>query len=57
MLALPAISTGIHGFPVQRAAEIAVGMMRAHVEQTSLQRVLLVCFSEEAIRAYERALG
>jgi O-acetyl-ADP-ribose deacetylase len=54
-IAFPAISTGIYGFPADRAAQIAVASIRAHLEvDSSLQRVILVAFdvqTETLIRA------
>ena len=44
-IAFPCISTGIYGFPAERAAAIAVAEVVGHVGQ--LQRVLLVAFSEQ----------
>ena len=43
-IAFPAISTGIYGFPSDRAAHIAVATLRAVVRQD--QAVTLVAFSE-----------
>ncbi|RMC36435.1 O-acetyl-ADP-ribose deacetylase [Paracoccus alkanivorans] len=53
-IAFPAISTGIYGFPPDRAARIAVETIRAHGE--SLQ-VTLVAFDEVTARYLEEALG
>jgi O-acetyl-ADP-ribose deacetylase (regulator of RNase III) len=57
-IAFPAISTGIYGFPLDRAAQIAVRTVREFPgsNQTSIQRVLLVCFGEESRTAFDRAL-
>lgn len=53
-IAFPAISTGIYGFPPDRAARIAVETIRTHGE--SLQ-VTLVAFDHAAARYLEEALG
>jgi O-acetyl-ADP-ribose deacetylase (regulator of RNase III) len=45
-IAFPAISTGIYGFPVERAAAIAARTCAAH--QGELERVLLVAFDESS---------
>jgi O-acetyl-ADP-ribose deacetylase (regulator of RNase III) len=50
-LAFPAISTGIYGFPADRAARIAVGTVAA--EAAGVTRVLFCCFSPDAA-AYHR---
>jgi O-acetyl-ADP-ribose deacetylase (regulator of RNase III) len=56
-IAFPAISTGIYGFPVERAARIAVAEVKAHLEQHALpEKVLLVAFSDRTRGAYESAI-
>ncbi len=57
-IAFPAISTGVYGYPVERAARIAVGAVRAFLAgDDSLRKVMLVCYNPEACRALQRALG
>lgn len=57
-VAFPAISTGIFGYPLEEAAEVA---LRAVIEEAeSLQNVRLVrfvLFGEEELEVYERALS
>lgn len=56
-LAFPGISTGIYGFPVERAANIAVTTVRAAIEAfPTLKKVLFCCFSEADLAVYERVL-
>jgi O-acetyl-ADP-ribose deacetylase (regulator of RNase III) len=56
-IAFPAISTGAYGFPVERAAEIAVREVRAALERfLEIEKVYFVCFSERAREIYELAL-
>src|SRR6185437_8800593 len=43
-IAFPAISTGIYGFPAQRAAEIAVRTVKQHAKESGVERVEFVCF-------------
>lgn len=51
-VAFPAISTGVYGFPADRAAHIAVRTIRAFLEdEETPERVLLVAFGEESHRA------
>ncbi len=56
-VAFPSISTGIYGFPLDRAAPIAVREVRAFMEGDpgdAIDRVVFVCFdarTEEAYRA------
>jgi O-acetyl-ADP-ribose deacetylase (regulator of RNase III) len=55
-LAFPAISTGAFGFPIERAAEIAIREVRAGLTKAqSLQRVLLVCFDRDAEETFRAA--
>lgn len=56
-VAFPAISTGAYGFPAERAARIAVAVIRGFLENRPGPRVRLVAFSEECARILERALG
>ena len=57
-LAFPAISTGVYGFPKNRAAGIAIRETQKELsENNELQRVLFVCFNSETRVAYEKALG
>ncbi len=56
-LALPAISTGVYGFPKEAAAIIAVRETRAALAARPELKVILVCFNEETRRAYEEALN
>ncbi|MDA1003569.1 MAG: O-acetyl-ADP-ribose deacetylase [Chloroflexi bacterium] len=56
-VAFPAISTGIFGFPVTRAAAIAVRVVNAFVASSdALDRVLFVCFDDATEAAYRATL-
>jgi O-acetyl-ADP-ribose deacetylase len=56
-IAFPSISTGAYGFPMERAARIAVTEIRKILErETSVERVLLVCFGQEAFHVHLCAL-
>ncbi|MDH5655580.1 MAG: O-acetyl-ADP-ribose deacetylase [Spirochaetia bacterium] len=56
-VAFPSISTGIYGFPVQRAAAIAVKTVLDFLGRNEMPRqVLFACFNEEAVKAHEKAL-
>jgi O-acetyl-ADP-ribose deacetylase (regulator of RNase III) len=57
-IAFPAISTGIYGFPIDRASKIAVAEVKSHLEQHKLpEKVLLVAFSDTTRDAYESAIA
>jgi len=56
-IALPSISTGAYGFPMDRAARIAVSETRKFLEEnSSAERVLLVCFGQCAWDTCSKAL-
>jgi O-acetyl-ADP-ribose deacetylase (regulator of RNase III) len=57
-IAFPAISTGIFGFPRDRAAEIAVREVRASLaEQGPVRRVILCSFDDVGAELYRAALA
>ncbi len=56
-IAFPAISTGIYGFPQERAARIAVDTVKAHVDQSGVEVVNFVCFDDRTLGIYEQALA
>ncbi len=48
-IAFPSISTGAYGFPMKRAAKIAVTEIKRFLEKGSkIEKVLLVCFGQRA---------
>jgi O-acetyl-ADP-ribose deacetylase (regulator of RNase III) len=53
-VAFPAISTGVYGFPRERAAGIAVDTLRE--SPTAVRDVLLVAFDDQTRVLYERRL-
>ena len=56
-IAFPSISTGIYGFPIERAARIALREMLAFLRSNPpFERVLAVCFSERDLAVYQEAL-
>jgi O-acetyl-ADP-ribose deacetylase (regulator of RNase III) len=57
-IAFPSISTGAYGFPMDRAARIAIRETRAFLDtHAEIEKVLLVCFGADALRIHEEALA
>ena len=57
-IAFPAISTGIYGFPLARASEIAARECARALEQDSFwQRIVLVAFREEDAEVLRARVG
>lgn len=57
-VAFPAISTGIYGFPIERAAAIAVSTVRAFKSPGSrLRTVVFCCYSASDLAVYQRLLA
>ena len=57
-VAFPSISTGIYGFPAERAARIAVETVDAALGTRScVERVVFCCFSQEAAGFHRAALA
>ncbi len=56
-IAFPAISTGIYGFPPDKAAQIASRVAREFLaENTAMDRIVFVCFDSETEEHYKSAL-
>ncbi len=57
-VALPAISTGIYGFPLPDAAKISVGAAQEFARSAhTVERIVFCLYDETALAAFERALG
>ena len=53
----PSISTGVYHFPLDKAAEIAIGTIAAYLrEHPEIRRVRMVCFDLRTKAFYDRAL-
>lgn len=56
-IAFPSISTGAYGFPVRRAARIAVRELRNCLDRfENIEDVRIICFGSDTFAAYELAL-
>ncbi|MGB8702423.1 MAG: macro domain-containing protein [Thermosynechococcaceae cyanobacterium] len=56
-IAFPSISTGSYGFPVERAANIALSeSIRFLQKNLSLEKIIFVCFDAKTYEAYSKAL-
>lgn len=54
-IAFPAISTGIYGFPLERAAKIAIHEVRAFLEENdSISKIIFICFDERTFDIYKK---
>ena len=57
-IAFPAISTGVYGFPLQRATRIALRETRANLDSDDpVSQVIFVCFGDEACATYQQELN
>jgi len=56
-LAFPSISTGAYGFPIEKAAPIALNEVKKNLpENEFIQRVIFVLFSENDFQIYQNLL-
>lgn len=57
-IAFPAISTGVYGYPIDKATEIAVATVTESLrELSSIDEVRFCCFSEADLGVYQSALS
>jgi O-acetyl-ADP-ribose deacetylase len=57
-LAFPAISTGVFGFPPERAAKIAIKSVRNFLLVNEyIEKIIFVCFDEQTFSLYEQVLS
>jgi O-acetyl-ADP-ribose deacetylase (regulator of RNase III) len=56
-VAFPAISTGVYGYPVEWAAEVALGTTRDELaNHPEIEEVRFVLFSDEHLQAFQQHL-
>lgn len=57
-VAFPSISTGVYGFPVERAAPLALGAARAYAAEhpAAFDRLTWALFDERTLQAFRQAL-
>lgn len=56
-IAFPSISTGAYGFPMERAAKIAVSEVKRFLDNNqSLERVIFVCFDKKTYQCYKQLI-
>jgi len=54
-IAFPNVSTGVYGFPKEKAAEIAMRVVREYIDQYSeLDELIFCCFDDENFSIYSK---
>jgi O-acetyl-ADP-ribose deacetylase (regulator of RNase III) len=57
-MAFPSISTGVYGYPIEKAAPIALGTVIRHLQEpSSLELVVFVLFSAADYGVYAQTLA
>ncbi len=57
-IAFPNISTGVYGFPKQKAAQIAIKTTRKFLDMhQQISEVIFVCFDDENLQLYQNLLA
>ena len=56
-VAFPNISTGVYGFPKERAARIAVTAAQEFIQNRSIGKIIFVCFDDENYKLYQNILS
>jgi len=57
-IAFPAISTGVYGFPLERAARMALNETKLFLtNNATFEKVVFVCFGQNAYETYLRLVS
>ena len=56
-VAFPSISTGVYGFPVERASRIALREIRDFINNNAGIKIVIVCFDANTYGVYKKALA
>jgi O-acetyl-ADP-ribose deacetylase (regulator of RNase III) len=51
-IAFPAISTGVYGYPIEEATQIAIGIARKY--EGDFEEIRFICFSNSDLNIYQR---
>ena len=57
-IAFPSISTGVYGYPIEKACRTAIKTVREFLDaDPRIEKAIFVCFSQADLREYEKALA
>ena len=56
-IAFPSISTGVYGYPIEKASDIAIRAVLDFLEEThQMEEIIFVLFSENDYEVYEKKM-
>lgn len=55
-LAFPCISTGVYGYPAEKAAQVAVNAVREYPALPQMDEIIFCCFGKTDLNIYQRLL-